>query len=516
MSWRQTDVERRAFDAWHADRGADRETAIFYAGSNDRVDELNARAQAVRQLAGELGDERIALARRPYELRAGDEVVVRARTWHRELGRIENGTRARVLAVAGDEADVMLGDGRRARWTRAQLDKADMRLAYVQHPWPGQGLTVDRLHYIHDELAGARSSYVAATRPREAFHIYTARQTLEEIRDGRDQLSDLDVLAESLGQTEREAPSIDMRRLRGADDRELDVAPRPVVSRTEPPERAASEREDVHVGDPLDELRATLGPKLAAQLPDAESAYDVRGISTAELKALVDEHQAAIDAFPASQALELRRLERDREIATAQRDSAARDAAALQREHDAVSRFKRDERSRLAQRIHARRQSTDAAQREIDRATHRETELAADDRHPSAWVARDARSAVHWAQARRELDIRRELELRDAVEQARSAPPPHVRDVLGKQPDRGPERHRYDELAADLEEWRLRHDVDIEHDGVLGRPAAGRDRGREQLAERIRDSRQERGLSVEPPGMTLEPEPVDIDLELDF
>jgi hypothetical protein len=387
----------------------------------------------------------------------------------------------------------------------------------VQHPWPGQGLTVDRLHYIHDELASGRSSYVAATRPREEFHVYAARETLEEIRDGRDQLSDLDVLAQSLGRAEHDAPSIDIRRLRGADDRDLDVAPRPVISPTEPAEQTASERDDVHVSDPLDELRATLGPKLAARLPGAQPARGLRDLSTEQLQALIDEHQAAIDAFPAAEALELRRLRRDREIATTQRDSAGRDAAALQREHDRVGRFKRDERARLSERIQARRRSADAAQREIDRATRREAELAAGERHPGAWVARDGDTAVQWALARRELDVRHELELRDSVERARATPPPHIRDVLGEQPDRGPERHHYDELAADLEEWRLRHDVGVHRDGVLlGRPAGGRDRAREQLADRIRDSRQERGLPADPPAMTLEPERVELDLELDI
>ena len=515
IAYRQDDAEQRALAAWHADRGAQRDSAIFYAGSNDRVDELNARAQALRRLAGELGDDTIALARRPYELRAGDEVLVRARTWHDELGRVENGTSARVLTVAatGAEADVMLGDGRRATWTRQQLDKADVRLGYVQHPWPGQGLTVDRLHYVHDELAGGRSSYVAATRPREEFHVYAARETLEEIRDGRDELSDLDVLAQSLGQTEPDAPSINMRRLRGADDRDLDVAPAPRPA-TEAEGQAVSEREDLHVSDPLDELRGALGSRLASRLPELDAPPGLRELPREQLQALVDERQAAIDAFPAAEALELRRLQRDREIAAAQRDSAQRDVAALQRQHDELGRFKREDRGRLAERIQARQHAASAAQRDIDRAEQREAEIAAGRRHPSDWIARDGHSAVEWAHARRELDERDELALRDAVEQARATPPAHVRATLGEQPERGAQRHRYDELAGDLEEWRLRHDVDVERDGPLGRPAAGRDRARETLVARVRESRQERGLPSDPPGIELEPETIELDLDL--
>jgi hypothetical protein len=70
---------------------------------------------------------------------------------------------------------------------------------------------------------------------------------------------------------------------------------------------------------------------------------------------------------------------------------------------------------------------------------------------PHGPVSRDGEPALLWARARRELDIREELELRDSVEQARATAPAHVREVLGEQADRGPERRRYDELAADLE-----------------------------------------------------------------
>ena len=85
--------------AWHADRRAGRDSAVFYTGSNERVDELNVRAQALRAQAGELGAGELALGHRPYGLRVGDEVLFRRRTWHEQLRRVENGTPARVLAV---------------------------------------------------------------------------------------------------------------------------------------------------------------------------------------------------------------------------------------------------------------------------------------------------------------------------------------------------------------------------------------------------------------------------------
>ena len=45
--------------------------------STDRLDELNARAQALRLAHGELGPESLMLAGRPYRLHAGDEVQLR-------------------------------------------------------------------------------------------------------------------------------------------------------------------------------------------------------------------------------------------------------------------------------------------------------------------------------------------------------------------------------------------------------------------------------------------------------
>jgi conjugative relaxase-like TrwC/TraI family protein len=503
IAYRQGDAEQRALSAWHTDRRAGHDSAVFYAGSNDRVDELNARAQALRQLVGELGGDGIALSRRPYAVRAGDEVVVRVRTWHDELGRIENGTPGRVVAVVDGRAEVMLGDGRQGMWSRGQLDAADLRLAYVQHPWPGQGLTVDRLHYIHDELASARSTYVSATRSRNEFHVYCARETLEAIRDGRDELSDLDVLAESLGQSEPDAPSIDLRVLRSVDD-DCELVAEPAPAMVEPEERTTSERDGLHVSDPLDAVRAALGPGLVARLPDTDAPVGLRRLTREQLQALADERQVVVDRFPFKEALELRGLKRDREIAVGQRDSAQRDVAALQRRRAALGRLRRHERAELNERIEMRQRSADGAQRDIDRVEDREAELVADGRHPTEWIASDGRAAVEWAHVRRELDVRRELELRDAVDRAIADPPRHVRETLGDRPDRSVQRHRYDQLAGELERYRLEHDVNVDRHGSLGPSPTAHDQEREQLARRVVESRLERALPQEPPNLALD------------
>ena len=263
-----------------------------------------------------------------------------------------------------------------------------------------------------------------------------------------------------------------MRRLRGADDRDLDIAPCRVIASIEPKEQTASERDDVHVSDPLDELRATLGPGLAARLPDAPPARGLRDAPIEDLEAIVDETRAAIDVFPAAEVLELRRLQRDRESrpasvtarpATRPRCSANTTASAASSATHAAGSPSASMPARAAPRP---RNATSTARPAANPA-------AAGDRHPSPWVARHGDGAVQWAQARRGSTSATSYSCATpSSKHGRHAAAARPRGPR-RDPHRGAERHRYDELAADLEEWRLRHDVDIDRDGVLGRPCGG-------------------------------------------
>jgi conjugative relaxase-like TrwC/TraI family protein len=518
LTYRQEQAEDRALAAWHVDRAVGRDSAVFYTGSNERVDELNVRAQALRAHAGELGRDELALAKRPYGIRVGDEVLFRRRTWHEQLRRVENGTPARVLAVERDHAVLELDDGRRGAWTNRQLDDADVRLGYVQHPWPGQGLTVERLHYVHDTLANARATYVAATRPRGEFHLYAARETLEQIRDDRDQ-RELDVLAESLGQAEQDAPSIDVPLAQDRDGRELEpregelhrdateLAPAAVD------EGAGVAREDLHVADPLDPIREALGSDRAARLPDVPAPARLRTVEAERLRELVNERQAAIERFPGPEAFELRRLERDREQTRGERAHAARDIAALRAQRDGLGWRRRGERGQLDERIATRERAVENAVRELEALDEREALLVACGRHPDQWLERDGRHAAEWALARRELDVRRELAVREAGERAIVEPPAHVRRLLGDPPERaGEPRDRWEQLARDLERYRLEHGVDVDRDASIGRRPSGRAEQREHLVERIRELRAERGLAPEAPGLELDVDAPELDL----
>ena len=114
--------------------------------SNEHLDELNADAQALRARDEQLGYNGFKLPGRPYELRAGDEVQIRhtvttpgrpgPQRHHRDGHRDRPATGRLSLELA---------DGSTLAMDREQAEQADLRLAYVQHPVPAQGVT-DRHH----------------------------------------------------------------------------------------------------------------------------------------------------------------------------------------------------------------------------------------------------------------------------------------------------------------------------------------------------------------------------------
>ena len=211
----QQQAEDGALEAAHADRQEGKTALVVTQTSNEQLDGLNARAQALRAQDGLLAGERgVPLAGRPYELYAGDELVLRAASIHPQLGAVPNGTRGRVLDVAedGQRATVMLADGREASFERSELDGGSARLAYVSHTFPAQGQTVDRAHVIAGPHADANGTYVALTRARERTHLYASAERLDEPAEesdadgGREQ--QLARLAEQLGRSEPEVASI--------------------------------------------------------------------------------------------------------------------------------------------------------------------------------------------------------------------------------------------------------------------------------------------------------------------
>ncbi len=200
-------AEDLALDAAQTDRSRGKRTVIIAQSTNEHLDELNARAQAIRHQAGELGHEALDLDARPYRLYPGDEVQIRHTIHHDEHGALRNGTTGRIADVdrEGDEATLRLSDGRQLTLDRVQINQADVRLAYAQHPVPAQGQTTDTADLIVAEHATREGSYVALTRARERTEIYAAVDD-QDLEISQDQLASL---AEHMSRTEPEIPSID-------------------------------------------------------------------------------------------------------------------------------------------------------------------------------------------------------------------------------------------------------------------------------------------------------------------
>ncbi len=199
-------AEDAALDAAHADRTAGKSTIVIAQTSNEHLDALNARAQAIRAQDGQLGPESFPVPGRPYRLHSGDQVQIRRTIDHAEHGPLRNGTTAEVTGIDEDthQLELALPGERQVALDSGQGARADLRLAYVQHPFPAQGHTTDTTHLIVAEHATQEGSYVALTRAREETHIYTGDHPAGQLED----TDRLQPLAERMARTEPDLPSI--------------------------------------------------------------------------------------------------------------------------------------------------------------------------------------------------------------------------------------------------------------------------------------------------------------------
>jgi conjugative relaxase-like TrwC/TraI family protein len=200
-----THVEDAALDAAHVDTRNGRRTIVLAQTSNDHLDELNARYQAIRRQHGELGTDGIPAPGRPYSLHAGDEVQIRRTIIHPAHGPLRNGTTAAIRDIDPEAKTIKLAfpTGQPVELSLDQADAAQLRLAYVQHPFPAQGLTTDTAHLVVSAHATREGTYVALTRAREETHLY-AEQVVDADRDG----DRLQALAERISRSEPDPPSI--------------------------------------------------------------------------------------------------------------------------------------------------------------------------------------------------------------------------------------------------------------------------------------------------------------------
>jgi hypothetical protein len=200
-----TRAEDAALDAAHADTRNGRTTIVLAQTSNDHLDELNARYQAIRHQHGELGTDTIPAPGRPYSLHPGDQVQIRRTINPADHGPLRNGTTAVIHDVDHDAQTIELAlpTGDPVTLRVDQADAAQLRLAYVQHPFPAQGLTTDTAHLIVSAHATREGTYVALTRAREQTHLYAEQPADSDPAGDR-----LQTLAERISRTEPDLPSI--------------------------------------------------------------------------------------------------------------------------------------------------------------------------------------------------------------------------------------------------------------------------------------------------------------------
>jgi ATP-dependent exoDNAse (exonuclease V) alpha subunit len=427
----QRRAEDRALDAAQADRAGGRQTLVVAETSNEQLDALNARAQAIRAQQGELGRDGVPMRGRPYALRQGDQIVVRAPIQHEQLGPVRNGTGGEVTKVDVDNAyaTLRLGDGREGRFGQALLDAGQVRLAYVAHPFPSQGQTTDTTHVIAGPLSSAEGSYVALTRAREQTHVYGAADRLG-LADGGHPREAVTALAEQLGRSEPEMPSISV-------------------------------------------------PLAHEQRVEREHSYECGGGGREDLLRLRAERDALgalVRTYPTMVAQHIERLgeqaDRSRESAEAAREQVDAARAAL----EGMGPFAR--RGAGGQQLRAqiaRDEHRERLVREAERDARSEIErLRAGPDSPSRWEAENPYAREQLSAAKEAYAQAVEIEVDRALEQ----PGEHLQRVLGERPGEEREAHRdaWDAAARAIEHYRVAHDVaDAERSALGAEPQVGRD-----------------------------------------
>jgi Ti-type conjugative transfer relaxase TraA len=160
---------------WEAARRENPEARqIMLAYRRDDVRDLNERARAVRQAAGELGEDyRVRTERGPRDFAAGDRVYFLRN--ERSLG-VKNGTLGTVTEITGhvpdqgDRLTVRLDDGRSVGFDVKDYAHIDHGYAATVHK--SQGVTVDRSHVLATSHMDRHVAYVGLSRHRDRVDLH--------------------------------------------------------------------------------------------------------------------------------------------------------------------------------------------------------------------------------------------------------------------------------------------------------------------------------------------------------
>jgi hypothetical protein len=223
----------------------------------DDVRDLNTRARAVRQVAGELGeDRRVQTERGERAFAAGDRVYFLRN--ERGLG-VKNGTLGTVTRIEGfrvgqgDRLTVRLDDGRSVGFDVKDYAHIDHGYAATVHK--SQGVTVDRAHVLATSHMDRHVAYVGLTRHRERVDLHWSE----------DQVGSRERLTRVLGRERLKDTSLDYGSARTEAKQEIRGESRDSA-------RAYAERRGL-----VPESEIVLRER-AAEVPRAESARPRRGL----------------------------------------------------------------------------------------------------------------------------------------------------------------------------------------------------------------------------------------------
>lgn len=169
------DLRERVYQAWLADT-QDGKDSLMIAGTNAEVTALSARARADLLAVGKVASDGVGL-HDGNEAGTGDLIVTR--TPRRDLACqggqfVKNGDTWLVETRHGDDTLAVRHTEHGGRLVLPAAYVAEsVELAYAVTGHRSQGRTVDTTHSLIDpELAGRESTYVPATRGKEANHLY--------------------------------------------------------------------------------------------------------------------------------------------------------------------------------------------------------------------------------------------------------------------------------------------------------------------------------------------------------
>jgi conjugative relaxase-like TrwC/TraI family protein len=160
----------------------DHQAVMLTDASNAELDRINHLAQQARDRAGELGQQRLPLRDRPYQLAAGDRIIFTAS--HPQPGdkRVENGTTGTLTRIHENGRIEIATGGPNPR--QVHLDTREfqsLKLAYAQHVYKAQGLTCEHALVLAGGWQTDRErAYVALTRARQRTDIHLARTDIGE------------------------------------------------------------------------------------------------------------------------------------------------------------------------------------------------------------------------------------------------------------------------------------------------------------------------------------------------